>query len=290
MGAAVLAGATLTMAPAPAQAAAKKLVTVPCSSPALATAIIAANATPTTLRLAAHCTYNIATAAVAADTLLPPITGTVTIIGGPSTTLRRDPSIPVARILRVDVGGSLDLRGVFVLHGAGPAAGGGAILNNGTLVLTSDTLSRNTAPNGGAVLNGAGATATISGTLISSNTTLGSGGGIDNLGNLTLSKSRLTGNTAAVNGGGIATPVGGTTHIIQSTIDRNVATGTGGGVFNAGTTTHSRTLIELNAAGAGGGGGIFHVPPGTATLSVSTVRNNTPNNCVPLNTISGCTN
>ncbi|HEY0538512.1 MAG TPA: hypothetical protein VGD53_09085 [Actinoallomurus sp.] len=289
IGAAVLTSAAPTMAQAPAQAAAKKAISVPCSSPALATAITAANAIPATLSLAANCTYNITTPAVAGDTALPPITGNVTIIGGPSTSLRRDPSIPVARLLRVDAGGRLDLEDVFVLNGIGPGAGGGAILNNGTLVLRSDTLSGNTGPNGGAISNGGAANALISRTVIRTNSTPGSGGGVINLGSLTLSESRLSSDTAGVDGGGIATIAGGTTNLVQSTIDRNVATGTGGGVYNAGTTALSRTLVELNSAGPGGGGGIRDVAPGTVTLSVSTVRDNTPDNCSPVNTIAGCT-
>jgi hypothetical protein len=228
---------------------------------------------------------------VAGDTALPPITGNVTIIGGPSTTLQRDPSIAVARILRVDAGGRLDLEDVFVLNGVGPGAGGGGILNNGTLVLRSDTLSGNTGPNGGALANGAAANALISRTVIGANSTAGTGGGIINLGSLTLSESRLSGNTSGVDGGGVATVSGGTTHLIQSTVDHNLATGTGGGVYNAGTTSLNRTLVERNqAVNAGGGGGIRNVAPGTVTLSVSIVRNNTPDNCSPLNTIPGCVN
>jgi hypothetical protein len=290
IGAAVLAGAALTMAQAPARAAAKKVVFVPCSSPALAAAITAANVTPTTIRLSANCTYNITTPAVAGSTALPPITGNVTIIGGPSTALRRDPSIAVARVLQVNTGGRLDLEGVFVLNGIADGAGGGGILNNGSLVLQQDTLSGNTGPNGGAVSNGATANALISRTVIGSNSTTGSGGGVINLGSLTVSESRLTGNTSGIDGGGIAT-VSGATHLIQSTIDRNVATGTGGGIYNVATTTLSHTLVELNhAVNIGGGGGIRNVAPGTVTLSVSIVRNNTPDNCSPLNTIPGCVN
>jgi hypothetical protein len=152
----------LPMAHAPAGAAARRIITVPCSAPALAGAITAANAASATLRLAATCTYDIATPAVPGSTALPPITGNVTVIGGPSTRLRRDPSIAVARVLRVDAGGRLDLEGVFVLDGIADSAGGGGILNNGTLVLRSDTLSGNTGPNGGAVSNGPGWTAAAS--------------------------------------------------------------------------------------------------------------------------------
>ncbi|GAB2845178.1 hypothetical protein GCM10027176_56230 [Actinoallomurus bryophytorum] len=98
-------------------------------------------------------------------------------------------------------------------------------------MLRSDTLSGNTGPNGGAVSNGAAASALISRTVISANSTPGTGGGIINLGTLTVSESRLSGNNSGDDGGGIATIAGATTRLVQTTIDHNVATGTGGGVY-----------------------------------------------------------
>ena len=290
----VLAGAALTMAQTPAQAA-KKIVIVPCSSPALAAAITAANATPATLRLAANCTYDITTAATATDAL-PIITGNVRLIGGSSTTIRRNPAAGAVRILEVATTGTLRVDGIFILDGA-PTAGvpGGGIENAGSLTMKQVTLSGNTTTtaDGGGVDNTTAGRALIFRTFISGNTaTGGSGGGVNNAGSLNIHESRLSANNAtaaAGGGGGLATQVGATSRVIQSTLDHNTTTGSGGGIRNLGTTLVDHTVIKLNAATVNGGG-IFNQPPGTVTIFTSIIRNNTPNNCFPLNTIPGCTN
>jgi hypothetical protein len=291
VGVAVLAGAALTMTQSPAQAA-KKQVTVPCSSTALATAITAANATltGTTLLLAANCTYNIVTPATATDAL-PIITGNVRLVGGPSTAIRRDPAAGAVRLLEVATTGTLRVDGIFLLNGAS-ATTGGAIENAGVLTLNQVTVNGNTAATtGGGVDNAVGGRAVIFRTLISNNTALaGAGGGVNNAGSLTFQESRATGNdsiSAATGGGGINTEVGATSRVIQSTLDNNTTTGSGGGIRNLGATLVDRTLIEGNSA-AVSGGGIFNLPPGTVVVTTSTIRNNTPNNCFPLGTIPGC--
>ncbi|GAB2845170.1 hypothetical protein GCM10027176_56220 [Actinoallomurus bryophytorum] len=293
IGAAVLAGAALTMAQAPAQAAAKKqVVTVPCSSAALAAAITAANATPATLRLAANCTYDITTAATAADAL-PIITGNVRLIGGPSTTIRRNVAAGAVRLLEVATTGTLRIDGIFLLNGTS-ATSGGAIMNAGSLTLNQVTLSGNTAAtNGGGVDIAVGGRALIFRTIVSANTALaGSGGGVNNNGTLRFEQSRASANSAVsagTGGGGINTALAATSSVIQSTLDHNTTTGSGGGIRNLGTTLVDHTLIELNAATLSGGG-IFNLPPGTVTIFTSIIRNNTPTNCFPLNSIAGCTN
>jgi hypothetical protein len=293
IGAAVLAGAALTMTPAQAQAAAKKVVSVPCSSPALAAAITAANATPTTLRLAANCTYDVTTASVPGVDALPIITGNVRLVGGPSTTISRNAAAGTVRLLEVAATGTLRIDGIFLLNGTSAAAGG-AIENAGSLTLSQVTASGNTAAtNGGAVDNAVGGRALIFRTIISANTALaGSGGGVNNAGTLTFEESRASANnaiSAATGGGGINTATGAISQVIQSTLDHNTTSGSGGGIRNLGTTQVDHTLIELNTATVNGGG-IFNLPPGTVTITVSIIRNNTPNNCFPLNTIPGCTN
>jgi hypothetical protein len=68
-------------------------IIVPCSTPAAVTAINTANArSSATLRLSANGIYNITTPATAADGL-PVITRNLTIVGGPNTTIRRDPTV-----------------------------------------------------------------------------------------------------------------------------------------------------------------------------------------------------
>ncbi len=159
------------------------------------------HAGPTVLRLSPNCVYDIITPASAADGL-PVITGNVTLVGGPSTTIRRSPTAAAPfRILEVAAAGTLRVVGISILNGSIAGLGGG-ILVNGTLVLNRTTLAGNTAGNGGAVAISAGAHADISRTVISYNSTTGvGGGGIINLGDLAVFLTRITGNNAPVNGG-----------------------------------------------------------------------------------------
>jgi hypothetical protein len=96
----------------------------------------------------------------------------------------------------------------------------------------------------------------------------------------------VTGNVLNNQGGGIFTAAGHTTRVIQSTISANTtANAAGGGLVSAGTTSLVRTLVTLNKSVVTGGG-IFVPAGGSVTLSKSSVRKNSPNNCSP--TIPGC--
>ena len=212
MASVALAGAALTAAlpAAQAQAMVDLQTIVPCSTDALVTAIVAANShSAATVILPGNCTYDITTPATATDGL-PIITGHITLAGGANTVIRRSPGAPTAfRILDVAAGGTLSLHSISVLNGSTNGLGGG-IQNAGTLVVDQAKLSGNTAGNGGALANVAGATARVSRTQINANTTTGvGGGGIINSGTLTLATSVLSGNTAPINGGGLNTQTAG---------------------------------------------------------------------------------
>ncbi|HZE31401.1 MAG TPA: hypothetical protein VE198_08190, partial [Actinoallomurus sp.] len=220
----MLAGGTLIAAsPAQSMASGPRVVKVPCSAAALASSITAANAVTTVLRLTAGCTYSITTPATAA-TGLPTIAGEVTLVGGPRTTIRRDPAAATPfRVLDVAVGATLRLTGIAITNGSTAGLGGG-IQNAGTLVLRHVTMSGNNAGNGGAVANNAGATATISRSLLNANTTTGvGGGGFLNSGTLTVFGSVVSANTAPINGGGVNTQPSGNTRIIETTVDHNTS-------------------------------------------------------------------
>jgi hypothetical protein len=282
----VLAGGTLIMAsPAQSMASGPRVVKVPCSAAALAASITAANTVPSVLRLSANCTYSITTPATAA-TGLPTITGNVTLVGGPGTTIRRDPAAAALfRVLDVAAGGTLRVTGIAITNGNTAGLGGG-IQNTGTLVLRRVTMSGNRAGNGGGFANAAGATATISRSLLNANTTTGvGGGGLINSGTLTVVGSVFSANTAPINGGGVNTQSAGNTRLIQTTVDHNTSGGLGGGLSNLGTTSLNRTLVTSNRGSAGGGIATGNT---NVTLVRSIVRNNIPDNCNPLNTIPGC--
>lgn len=290
--AAALAGTALTAAMPAAQAQATvsgpQTIIVPCSTSALVTAINTGNSlSAATLVLPGNCTYTITTPATASDGL-PVITGHISLVGGNNAAIRRSPvALTAFRILDVAVGGTLSLRGISVLNGSTSGLGGG-ILNSGTLTLDHATLSGNRAGNGGGLANAAGATASVSDTLIDANTTTGvGGGGIINSGTLTLATSTLSGNSAPINGGGLNTQSAGTSSIIQSTIIHNVSGGLGGGISNLGHTSLDGVVVQLNEGSSGGGIATGNT---NVVLQSSFVRHNTPDNCNPLNTIQGCVN
>lgn len=287
IGAAALAGAALTAAPA----AAQPFVRVPCDARALAVAVSNANIKSATLLLAPRCNYAIA------GTL--PITGNVALLGGPSTTISAGAA--GFRILDVNATGTLRVQGIFITGATTttPSEEGAGIQNAGSLELNRVTLSGNTATggNGGGLANTATGHASVVLSLISSNKATftggptGAGGGILNRGDLTLSRSRIIANDAGDGGGGIDTlGANARSNIVQSTIENNTGdTIGGGGIFNSGTTSLTRTLVTRNkATGAGGQGGGIYKFSGTVTLANSSVIANDPNNCFPVNSIPGC--
>ncbi len=286
-GATVLAGAALMTSPASAEAAhSARVVRVPCNSAALATAINTANGLgAATLRLASNCVYSITNPADPGVDGLPAITADVALIGGVSTTIRRDPAASTTfRVIDVASTGTLHARNLFIVGGVAPNDGGG-ILNNGIAVLSFVTLAGNRSTDfGGGFFNGTGATAQISDSVIKANAAGLGGGGFDNAGRLTVFGSRLTANNAT-NGGGGSTDASGTTRVIRSTIDRNFAAGGGGGLQGGGTTSIDRVLVVHNRASTGGG--IF-VSGGTVTTTNSIIRTNIPDNCSPAGSVLGC--
>src|ERR1700754_1099773 len=152
IGAAVLAGVALGAAPSSAQAmpGPVEVLKVSCTRNALVTAIETAKGMGAArLLLSPHCVYNYITGTVS-GAALPIITGDITLLGGPNTTIRRDPTATTAfRVLEVASGATLRVRGISILNGSTAAIGGG-ILNAGTVVLDRTTLGGNRAGNGGA--------------------------------------------------------------------------------------------------------------------------------------------
>ena len=282
-----LAGAAVVVTSPVAEA---QTITVPCSTPALVSAINTANARGTaTVRLSANCVYNIATPATATDGL-PVITRNTTIVGGPRTTIRRDPTVAtIFRILEVAAGARLSVAGISLLNGnSGAADSGGGILTNTNSILTLDhvTMSGNTASAGGAVAIVAGRAA-ISRSVFTANSAVNfAGAAIFAIGPsiLNLDTSLVNANIAPGDGGGLNIQPGATANITQSTVRLNRSGAAGGGIAALGRATLTRTLVERNQATVGGG----IAGNSRTTLINSIVRNNVPDNCAPLNTISGC--
>jgi hypothetical protein len=285
---AVAVAGTAVVATAPVAEA--QTIVVPCSTTALVNAINTANALRTaTVRLSANCVYTITTPATATDGL-PVITGDIRVVGGPRTTIRRDPTVAtIFRVFEVAAAARLTVTGIAILNGnSGAAASGGGILTNTNSVLVLDhvTMSGNTASAGGAVAIVAGR-ATISRSVFTANSAINfGGGGIFAIGPsvVNIATSLVSANVASVDGGGLNVQPGATANIGQSTFSVNRTGSAGGGIAGLGRITLTRTRVERNQAAVGGG--IAGNP--RTTLIKSIIRNNVPDNCAPLNTISGC--
>lgn len=272
------------------------VIRIQCTSGALRAAVTTANGLKAaTIRLRPGCTYSFTTPAGKVSAL-PQITGNVTLVGGPSTAIRRDPGATTTfGIIDVAAGGTLHARGLSVQNGE--AVSGGGINNAGTVFLDHMTLTGNNATllDGGGFSNTTlGSRALIVNSLISANMASG-GGGVSNSGRLTLLASRVTANSAPVGGGGgVITGLDSTTRVARSTVDHNVAGFGGGGFLNLAALSLDHTLVtrNLNSSVNGFlGGGVFNVtPPATFTSRGSSIRYNSPTNCAPASTVPDCAN
>lgn len=186
-----------------------------------------------------------------------------------------------------------DLNGVMATScpsGLTNLALGGAILDQGTLTLTSDTFTNNMSEgNGGAVEDAGSGLLSISDSTFTGNnacsaavsalTAFGNGGAVDESGGglATIDSSTLSGNAAQGNGGGLAESAVGTgaLRVTNSTISGNQSASDGGGIMgegNSGSVSLFADLVATNTA-QGSGGGIG----GNDTVSVvnSTIYQNT---------------
>jgi hypothetical protein len=287
---AALAGVGLATVPSAAHA---QVVTVSCNTPALLTAITAANAaTSQTLRLAANCTYDL-TAAAQTGTRgpngLPIITGNITLIGR-NTTIRRN-AVALFRIAEVAAGAGLNLRGITLTGGDAGVNNGGAILNaRGRVLLFQSLVFGNTADNGGGISNDTGSLRLVSSTVRNNTTgTGGGGGGIYNDGALQVKFSRINSNRSNTDGGGVFNELGGRAFLYRSDVVGNIAVGEGGGFYNGNGGYMRGDLVRVSFNGAVSGGGYYNLgAPGSGAFTRSAVVQNNPNNCVPLGTVAGC--
>jgi CSLREA domain-containing protein len=195
-------------------------------------------------------------------------------ITGPSAgiVIRRRSTDPHFRILRITSSGIVRLANLTMRNGKfdGPAGGGG-IVNYGTLSLTRCTVAGNSAPAGGGITAPAGGgISNLSGTLTLTNSRVAdnSGGGIGStLGTLTVSNSVVEGNS----GTGI-----NTFRNPSTVIDTRIVDNSGGGISNSlGTFTLRRSTVAGNSSTDGGG---IRNLTGTFTIFRSTVAGNSASN------------
>ncbi|MFN9671124.1 MAG: endo-1,3-1,4-beta-glycanase ExsH, partial [Microcystis sp.] len=158
-------------------------------------------------------------------------------------------------------------------------AGKGIFNNGGTLTLTNNTITGNTAFYGGGIYNAG--TLTLTNNTISDNTANLYGGGIYNYqwGTLTLTNNTITVNKAELGGGVIFNNYLGTLTLTDSTITGNTTNNTvygyGGGIYNNMLSTLLLTNSTISGNTADYGGGIYNW--GTSTLTNNILTNNNAN-------------
>ena len=152
-------------------------------------------------------------------------------------------------------GASLTIGDGTVISGFSGKKTGGAILANGTLIMTGGQITGNiAATNGGAISVGTTGSATISGGEISDNKAV-SGAGIYVGGTLTMTAGTIKDNVASSEGGGIAIATTKTADISGGLITSNDAK-SGGGIYTAGTLTLSGTVAITNNTSTTTGAGV----------------------------------
>jgi hypothetical protein len=293
LGVAALAGSCLFAGAATsAQAATDSLYAAPtatgagdCSSPANAcpidTAVTNANAAPVTDSVRIRVlrgNYQLGA---------PSPTALAITFAGPSLTIEAESGTPAlngrrtVRLLSVAPASNVTIDGLE-FEFATTAGLGGAILNDGSLAVKNSTFSSNTAVNGGAISNSAGATLTVQDSTFSHNTTTGVGGGaIINSGQATIERSAIFNNEAPINGGGINLQTSGTMTISNSTIAGNTSGGLGGGLSNLGTLKVQASTILDNTGS--NGAAIATGNPNVTLAAVIIASQSSVSTCSPAN-------
>ena len=191
--------------------------------------------------------------------------------------------------------------------------GGGGILSiAGTLDINNSTIDHNSASGGGGIASGngngggPGSFITINNSVISDNSATGGeetgGAGISNGGTLQMNNTQVTGNDADGGiGGGLLNHATASLNNVSFTAN---SAAIGAGIANAnlqgipGVTPPVPVLTINNGTVTGNiasiaGGGIANVSPlgaplGTVTLHNTHPSGNSPNNCIPVGSIAGC--
>ncbi|HEY6040716.1 MAG TPA: choice-of-anchor Q domain-containing protein [Anaerolineae bacterium] len=176
----------------------------------------------------------------------------------------------VVRVLQVNSGATLTVTGLVIQAGNSGSSPGGAIRNDGNLVVYNSFFNVNHGLHGGAIGNYG--TLTLANTFFNLNSATINGGAVDSTGILTASNNYFYDNQAGFRGGGINNYLG-TMALDGGNVARNNAGAYGGGITNdAGAMTVSNMSIFSNTAN-GTGGGIRNNGP--ATLSANEIYSNT---------------
>ena len=192
----------------------------------------------------------------------------VTITGDPAggTIIDASQQADSEGILSIDPGAIVTLDHLTLMGGLGGNSPtyGGAISNDGVLVISNSTIRDSRAAGCGGAIRNLSGSVTVSNSTISQNVADSCGGGIASfLGSLTVVNSTIAGNVATDDGGGIAAH-GTIVTVVNSTISGNTAD-IGGGIWAGGV---SSPLELANTIVAGNAGGNSSIEPATSLGSI----------------------
>lgn len=219
---------------------------------------------------------------------LPAITGNITIANNTGSGIAVKGSGPAQnpyRVFTIQQGATCNIEDLTISNGYQNGVIGGGVFNSGTLTLTGDIVTNNTAANGyGGGIGNRGklylhhTEVNNNTTTINANGTAGYGGGIYNQAgmggtvSITGGASATITNNQANRGGGIYS-VGGQLTICGAAITYNTAGSNGGGVYISGGTVNMCATEIANNFGASGGG--LYEANGTVKLTSCSVSKNT---------------
>jgi predicted outer membrane repeat protein len=150
-------------------------------------------------------------------------------------------------------GGGIDNAGTLtvtndIFSGNSASGNGGGIYSSGALTVQDCTFSGNSATNGGGIDVNTG-TVTVTNSTFSGNSASSGGGGIDSSTTLNVTNSTFSGNSANGGNGGGIDGVGGTATVNNDIFSGNSASGNGGGIYNGNTVNASYNVFYINTNG-----------------------------------------
>jgi hypothetical protein len=188
---------------------------------------------------------------------------------------------------RVEMGGAILNEGTLVLervrlkNNALTSGMGAAVYNRGVMTATRSTIERSKAHAGGGIYNDGGTVALTDCTLDGNHTREGGGAGIHNSGSLSITNTTFRRNRARVGRGGGGLYNVGTANIVNSTFSHNRARlAFGGAILNDGTVSLANVTIARNQAADGSGGLVNnHVASLVNTAILESRSHHTEDNC-----------
>ncbi len=160
--------------------------------------------------------------------------------------------------------GTLNIVGSTFTNNQAPYGLGGALENAGTATIDNSFFGTGLAFQGGAIYNQAGSLSVLNSTFSGNAAT--EGGSIYNNATATITGSTVSTSTS-FNSGAIANDLAGVMAITNSTIADNFADQTGGGINNAGQLAITSSTLAYNSVGPGGSGGGITISHGSVVLN-----------------------